>query len=58
MNDSTKSLVDAGAGAIAVSAVMQWLPAATAILSFVWVLIRRFDTTTVQRILGKSNDNN
>ena len=37
MNDSTKSLIDAGAGAITVSAVMQWLPAATAILSFVWV---------------------
>ena len=58
MNDSTKSLVDAGAGAITESAVMQWLPAATAILSFVWVLIRIFETKTVQRVLGKSNNNN
>lgn len=58
MNDSTKSLLDAGAGVITVSTIMEWIPAATAILSLVWVLIRIYETKTLQRVLNKKSDMN
>jgi len=51
MNGTTKHIADAGAGVITVGAIVDWLPEATAILSLIWVVIRIYETRTIQRLL-------
>ena len=51
--DTIKGSVDVVAGAGTVAALMEFVPAATAILSLVWVAIRIWETDTVKRWLGR-----
>jgi len=39
---------------ITIGAVFDYLPEATALLTFLWLLIRIYETNTVQKLFGKS----
>lgn len=45
--------VDAGAVGVTVAAVAGWLPAISAALSIVWLLLRIWESDTVQKLFGK-----
>lgn len=47
-------VADASALGIALGALVGWLPAATALLSFVYILIRLWETQTVQAMFGRT----
>jgi len=51
--ENVKHVVDGIAAYITISAVMGWIANATAVLSLVWVIIRLYETNTVQGWLGK-----
>mgnify|MGYP003111833454 FL=1 len=53
MTDETKQVADVAAGGVTISAVMAWIPEATALLSLVWVCIRIYETETVKKVIGK-----
>lgn len=46
-------IVDASALGVTLGAVIGYLPSATAILSFVWVCLRIWETKTVQDMVAK-----
>jgi hypothetical protein len=50
ISDSLKNVGDAGAGAITIGAIINWIPEVTAILSLIWVIIRIYETKTFQQI--------
>jgi hypothetical protein len=47
---------DALSVALVVATIAQWLPAIAAGLSIVWTVIRIFETSTVQRLLGRAKE--
>ena len=49
MTDEGKQVADVAAGGVTISAVMAWIPEATALLSLVWVCIRIYETETVKK---------
>lgn len=51
--EPVKHAVDVVAGAATISALMNWVPAATAVLSFFWVAIRIWETETVKRLTDR-----
>lgn len=51
--ETMKFFGDAGAAGISVGALLGALPHVTAFLSLLWVLIRLYETKTVQSILPK-----
>ena len=53
MTDEGKQVADVAAGGVTISAVMAWIPEATALLSLVWVCIRIYETETVKKVIGK-----
>ena len=53
MNDETKVVLDVAAGSGTVAAYMAMVPDFVALFTGVWVLIRIWETKTVQRLLGK-----
>jgi hypothetical protein len=48
-----KTPLDASAGLIAVGSLMDWLPAAASVLTIIWMLIRIYETDTVQKLLKR-----
>lgn len=50
ISDSLKTMGDAGAGAITIGAIVNWIPEVTAILSLIWVVIRIYETQTFQKL--------
>lgn len=50
--DHVKHTIDAGAVGIGVGAFIELLPAISAFLTIIWILIRIYETRTVQRLLG------
>ena len=46
--ETTKQMVDYAAGGLTISAMFQWVPSATAILSLLWVSLRIWETETVK----------
>ncbi|MBS4046578.1 MAG: hypothetical protein KG075_09580 [Alphaproteobacteria bacterium] len=48
-----KQMLDALSITALLAVFFQWLPHATALLSFIWVCIRLYETKTVQRWLGR-----
>jgi len=54
--DHFKNTVDVGAITITVGAVVELLPAVASLLSVLWMVIRIYETKTVQRLLGKEAD--
>lgn len=49
MSEQGKNLVDVGSFAIVGATLIEWLPAAAAILSIIWTIIRLLETETVRR---------
>lgn len=52
MNEEAKTVVDVAAGGVTLGAYFSWIPEATAIASLVWVLLRIWETETVQKLFG------
>ena len=55
MDDSTKTLVDIGAGSLTLSAFLDVVPSVTAVFTLIWVLIRSWETDTVKTLTGRSD---
>lgn len=53
MQEETKQVVDVTAGGVTLGAYFSWLPEATAVASLIWVLLRIYETKTVQKLLNK-----
>ncbi len=47
---------DGASVAVAVASIAEYLPAAAALLSVIWTVIRIYETRTVQRWLGQRHD--
>ena len=53
MNEENKVIVDVIAGTGTAAAYMAMVPDVVALFTGVWILIRIWETKTVQRLLGK-----
>lgn len=53
MNHSAQNAIDVGAMSVLGATLLGWLPQATAVLSFIWVVIRLYETATVQLALKR-----
>jgi|TARA_R110000851_G_C12744142_1_gene531270 hypothetical protein len=53
MSDPIKNLVDVSSVGITIGAFMSWIPEVTALASLVWVIIRIYETDTVQNIFKR-----
>jgi hypothetical protein len=51
--DAGKNVLDGTAVGVAAATFFDWLPEATALLSFIWIAIRILETHTVRRLMGK-----
>ena len=49
MSEQGKNLVDVGSFAIVGATLIEWLPAAAAVLSIAWTIIRLLETDTVKK---------
>lgn len=56
MNEETKVVVDVAAGSVTVTAMMDIVPEATALLSLAWVCVRLWETETVKFLTGRRDD--
>ena len=48
-----KNLIDWSAMAVSLGALFDWLPAVASLLSVIWLIIRIYESHTVQRWLGR-----
>ena len=46
-------MIDVSAGGVTIGAVMQWIPEVTAVASLIWVVIRIYETKTIQRCIKR-----
>jgi hypothetical protein len=53
MNDQAKIIIDASSIAVIAGTLINWLPAAAALASLIWSIIRIYETETVQRWIKK-----
>lgn len=51
MPESAKNAVDGLSIVATVGTLVQWLPALTSILTFIWTVIRVYELETVQKLL-------
>jgi len=49
MNDHAKSIIDLSSITVVLATLVEWLPAAAALASLIWSIIRIYETETVQR---------
>jgi len=56
MNEETKVIFDVAAGSVTVTAMMDIVPEATALLSLAWVCVRLWETDTIKFLTGRSDD--
>lgn len=56
MNEETKVVVDVAAGSVTITAMMDIVPEATALLSLAWVCVRLWETDTVKFLTGRKDD--
>lgn len=52
MEEQDKIVLDGLAGSVTLGAFFQVLPSLTALFSLIWVMIRIYETDTVQGLLG------
>ncbi len=57
MPDSNKHLIDIVSIVTAVGTLTSFLPSIAAVLTIVWTVIRIYETETVQRWLGRKDEN-
>jgi len=53
MNDHAKTIVDLSSVTVVLATLVEWLPAAAALASLIWSIIRIYETQTVQRWIKK-----
>lgn len=56
MEEQDKIIFDGIAGSVTLGAFFQVLPSLTAFFSLIWVVIRIYETDTVQGLLGLRKD--
>ena len=49
MNDHAKTVVDLSSITVVLATLVEWLPAAAAMASLIWSVIRIYETQSVQR---------
>lgn len=55
MTDGIKEAADVAAASTAVLSLMSWLPPTASLLTIIWMLIRIYESDTVQSFLNKDN---
>lgn len=53
MNEQTKQIIDAASVFTIVATIAEWLPAAAALASLIWTIIRIYETASVQAWLKR-----
>ncbi len=53
MNDQAKVIIDLSSITVVLATLVEWLPAAAALASLIWSVIRIYETETVQRWIKK-----
>lgn len=53
MTEQFKQVADVGAVSTLIATLFSWLPSATALVTFVWICIRLYETKTIQRLLQR-----
>lgn len=53
MNEHAKTIVDLSSITVVLATLVEWLPAAAALASLIWSIIRIYETETVQRWIKK-----
>ena len=53
MNDHAKTIIDLSSITVVLATLVEWLPAAAALASLIWSIIRIYETETVQRWIEK-----
>jgi hypothetical protein len=53
MDDHAKAIIDVSSITVVLATLVEWLPAAAALASLVWSIIRIYETETVQRWIKK-----
>jgi tetrahydromethanopterin S-methyltransferase subunit C len=53
MTEESKTVMDVAAGGVTVTALMDIVPEATALLSLAWVCIRIWETETIRKLTGR-----
>ena len=56
MDDTTKNVLDALSVVTVVGTIVQMLPSIAALFTIVWTGIRIYETDTVQRLLGRRDN--
>lgn len=56
MEEQDKLMLDGVAGVTTLGAFFEMLPSLTALFSLIWVVIRIYETDTVQGLLGNRKD--
>ena len=51
--EETKTTIDMAAGGVTLGAYFSWIPEFTAVASLLWVLLRIYETETVQSLINK-----
>jgi len=49
MDDHAKTIIDVSSITVVLATLVEWLPAAAALASLIWSIIRIYETQTVQR---------
>jgi len=53
MDDHAKTIIDVSSITVVLATLVEWLPAAAALASLIWSIIRIYETETVQRWIKK-----
>jgi hypothetical protein len=53
MDDHAKTIIDLSSITVVLATLVEWLPAAAALASLIWSLIRIYETETFQRWIKK-----
>ena len=53
MDDHAKTIIDVRSITVVLATLVEWLPAAAALASLIWSIIRIYETETVQRWIKK-----
>lgn len=53
IDHGAKEIADIAAASTAVMSLMSWLPPTASLLTIIWMLIRIYESDTVQELLGK-----
>jgi hypothetical protein len=53
MDNHAKTIIDVSSITVVLATLVEWLPAAAALASLIWSIIRIYETETVQRWVGR-----